>query len=340
MAKKKALITGCSGQDGSYLAEFLLEKGYEVHGIIRRTSIPIIARISHLFKNPSFKLHYGDLIDQFSLMNVVKEVIPDEVYNLAAQSFVHVSFDQPYLTREINYHGVIRLTDVLREIVPDCKFYQASTSEMFGNVEESPQNESTAFKPVSPYGISKRDAHLYVKWLREEKGFFGCGGILFNHESPRRGIEFVSKKIINSAIKIKDGKQDSLLLGNLDAKRDWGYAPDYVEAMWLILQQKKPDDYVIATGENHTVREFCEEAFRLVGTEIVWKGKGIDEIGIKKGSNSVIVKIDKSFYRPTDVYNLVGDSTKARKILGWKPRISFKNLIKIMVQDELKPKDN
>ncbi len=332
---KKALITGITGQDGGYLAELLLKKGYEVYGMHRRCSVDnYFGRIEHL--KGKIKLVCADLLDAGSLNKIIKEIRPDEIYNLASQSQVRVSFDQPYLTKEINWLGVERLLDSIKEYVPNAKFYQASTSEMFGEVLETPQNEKTPFNPISPYGKAKLKAHQAVQREREN-GLFGCCGILFNHESPRRGLEFVTRKLTDGIARIKLGLpqretgKDYLEMGNLEAKRDWGFAGDYVEAMWLMLQKDKPDDYVISTGEFHTVREFIETAADYAGIKIKWEGKGIGEIGYDQNGKKII-SINEKFFRPAEVNLLMGDSTKARKKLGWKPKTKFNGLIKMMVE--------
>lgn len=314
---KSALITGITGQDGSYLAEFLLKKGYEVHGMVRRTSTRGTERIAHLLKRKDLTLHSGDMTDSCSIKRVLAESEPNEVYNLAAQSQVHVSFGQPHLTREINYHGVIRLADELMASFPYAKLYQASTSEMFGS-SDAPQSEKTPFNPVSPYARAKTDAHLYLQGIRDR--LFTSNGILFNHESPRRGDEFVTKKIIKGLVNIKKGKQSVLHLGNLDSKRDWGYAPDYVEAMWRMLQQPRPDDYVIATGQTHTVQEFLDKAIEAVGIEHPERH----------------IEINPDLFRPREVNVLLGDATKAREELNWKPKTDLDGLVKIMVEEEMK----
>lgn len=315
---KKALITGITGQDGSYLAELLLAKGYKVYGLLRRTSTVNLDRVRHLVHK--IELVQGDLMDQHSLTYAVKDIEPDEVYNLGAQSFVPTSWNQPVLTGEITALGVTRMLDAIKITKPDTKFYQASSSEMFGKVIEIPQTEKTPFYPRSPYGVAKVYGHWITVNYRESFNMFAVSGICFNHESPRRGIEFVTRKISNAVARIKLGKQEKLELGNLESKRDWGYAPDYVEAMWLMLQQKKPQDFIIATGKTHSVREFVEEAFRVVGIKD-WKK---------------YVKSEKKFFRPAEVEYLVGDASKAKKILGWQPKTSFKNLVKIMVEADLK----
>jgi len=335
---KKALITGITGQDGSYLAEFLLTKGYEVYGMYRRSSGDHYDhRIAHL--KGKIKFVCADLTDFYSLAKIIKEIKPDEIYNLAAQSQVRLSFDQPYLTNEVNWLGVERLLDLIKEYVPHAKFYQASTSELFGKALETPQNEKTSFNPVSPYAKAKLKAHMAVKRERE-KGLFACGGILFNHESPRRGIEFVTRKFTDGIVRIKLGLpqretgKDYLEMGNLESKRDWGYAKDYVELMWLMLQQEKADDFVIATGENHSIREFIEMAAECVGIKINWKGEGINEEGYDQ-NGKLIIKINPYFFRPMEVNELLGDSTKARNILGWEPKTKLKDLVKLMIEKDL-----
>ena len=347
---KKALITGITGQDGSYLAEFLLSRGYEVHGLIRRASTFNTARIDHIYVDPHdkgarFFLHYGDLSDSGQLTNLVYNVQPDEIYHLAAQSHVRVSFDMPEYTGDVTGLGTIRILEVLRRSGIKARFYQASSSEMFG-AAPAPQNERTPFQPRSPYAAAKVYAYWMVRNYREGYNLFACNGILFNHESPRRGETFVTRKITRAVARIRYGLQDKLYLGNLDARRDWGYAPDYVKAMWLMLQQDNPDDFVIATGESHSVREFCELAFKEAGIEIEWKGSGTDEVGIIKTISSkpqpgpqpghVVVAIDPRYFRPTEVEFLQGDATKARKKLGWKPTVTFKELVKIMVHADIK----
>ncbi len=335
---KKALITGITGQDGSYLAEFLLEKGYEVHGIVRRASVSNTQRIDHLIKANAIHLHEGDLSDSSCLIRIISEIKPDEIYNLAAQSHVQVSFDVPEYSGDVDAIGVLRILEAIHVLGLEkkTKFYQASTSELYGKVEEIPQNENTPFHPYSPYAVAK----LYGFWMcreyREAYGIFAANGILFNHESPRRGENFVTRKITIAAGRIKMGLQDHLELGNLDSLRDWGYAKDYVECMWLILQQEKPDDYVIATGVQHTVREFCTLAFRYVGIELEWKGKGIDEKGYDKVTGKMLVCVSPQFYRPTDVVNLLGDPTRARTELKWNPqKTSYEELCKMMAESDL-----
>lgn len=333
---KTALITGITGQDGSYLAELLLEKGYEVHGIIRRHSTICTERIDHLYYDKSLKdrffLHYGDLTDSCNLTSLILKIKPDEVYNLGAQSHVAVSFEVPEYTAEATGVGTIRLLDAIHQSGVNCKFYQASTSELFGGLPETaPQSEKTPFYPKSPYGAAK----LYSYWItvnyREAYGMFACNGILFNHESPRRGETFVTRKITIAIANILAGKQEKLSLGNLNAKRDWGFAGDYVEGMWRILQQDKPGDYVLATNETHTVREFVERAFAEVGIEITWQGSGVDEKGIDKARGKVLVDINPRYFRPAEVDLLWGDATKAEKELGWKRKVDFAGLVKMMV---------
>lgn len=330
---KKALITGITGQDGSYLAELLLEKGYEVYGIIRRKSSVDYGNSTHLLGKVKFL--YGDMTDIVSLINILKKVQPDEVYNLAAQSFVGTSWEQPISTAEIDATGVLNMLEAIRTIKPNTRFYQASTSEMFGKVQAIPQNEDTPFYPRSPYGVAKLYGHWITKNYRESYNMYACSGILFNHESERRGKEFVTRKITDAVARIKLGFQEYVELGNLDSKRDWGHSKDYVEAMWLMLQQKNPDDYVIASGETHKVREFVELAFNEVGIKLEWKGKGIDEVGINKSNGKVIVKVNPKFYRPAEVELLLGDPTKAKEKLGWNLKISFNELISKMVKSDI-----
>lgn len=336
---KKALITGVTGQDGSYLAELLLEKDYEVYGMIRRSSIDFRERIAHLEGTKNFHLVYGDLSDSLSLIKVISEIKPDEIYNLAAQSHVQVSFDVPEYTADVDAIGILRILEATRivGIEKSCRIYQASTSELFGKVEQIPQNELTPFHPYSPYGIAKQYAHWTIREYREAYGMYCCSGILFNHESERRGETFVTRKITLAAARIAEGKQEKLLLGNLDSLRDWGYAKDYVECMWLMLQQEKSEDYVIATGEQHTVREFTTLAFHYAGIELEWFDEGIDEKGIDKNTNKVIVEVSPDFYRPTDVINLLGDPSKAKTKLNWNPnKTSFEELVKLMVEADIK----
>lgn len=335
---KKALITGVTGQDGSYLSEFLLAKGYDVHGIIRRSSVDFRDRIAHLEGEPRFHLHYGDLSDSMSLLKVIGMVRPDELYNLAAQSHVQVSFDVPEFTANVDATGVLRVLEAVRicGLAESCRIYQASTSELYGKVEEVPQNENTPFHPYSPYAVAKQYGFWITREYREAYNMFACSGILFNHESERRGENFVTRKITMAAARIAQGKQEKLYLGNLSSMRDWGYAKDYVECMWLILQQEKPEDYVIATGVQHSVREFAELAFHYVGIELEWQGKGQEEKGIDKATGRVLIEVSPNFYRPTDVVNLLGDPSKAKRELGWNPmKTSFEELIRLMVQSDM-----
>lgn len=336
---KTALITGITGQDGSFLAEFLLEKGYEVHGIIRRLSIEKRERIYHLEGKEQFFLHYGDMTDSLSLVKIVGKVKPDEIYNLAAQSHVQVSFEVPEYTADTVGTGTLRLLEAVRicGLENTCKIYQASTSELFGKVQEMPQKETTPFYPYSPYAAAKQYAYWIIRNYREAYGMFAANGILFNHESERRGETFVTRKITLAAARIAARKQEKLYLGNLDALRDWGYARDYVECMWLILQQNKPDDYVIATGEQYSVRDFCQRAFYYAGMELEWKGSGVEEKGIDKHTKKVLVEVSPEFFRPTDVVTLLGDPTKAKEELGWNPRkTSFEDLVRLMVEYDMK----
>ncbi|MCC8071014.1 MAG: GDP-mannose 4,6-dehydratase [Bacteroidales bacterium] len=335
---KTALITGVTGQDGSFLAELLLEKGYDVHGTIRRSSVDFRERIAHLEGHERFHLHYADLGDSMSVMQVVGKVRPDEIYNLAAQSHVQVSFDAPEFTADVDAVGVLRILEAVRlaGLAQTCRIYQASTSELYGKVEEVPQNELTPFHPYSPYAVAKQYGYWIVREYREAYGMYCCSGILFNHESERRGETFVTRKITLAAARIAQGKQDKLLLGNLSSLRDWGYAKDYVECMWLMLQQAEADDYVVATGVQHSVREFCELAFRHVGIELRWEGEGADEKGVDVKTGKVLVEVSPDFYRPTDVVNLWGDPSKARRQLGWDPgKTSFEELVKIMVDADM-----
>ena len=335
---KTALITGITGQDGSYLAEFLLEKGYEVHGIVRRASISNTARIDHLIEAGSIHLHDGDLTDSNSLIHIIGETKPDEIYNLAAQSHVQVSFDVPLYSGDVDALGVLRILDAVHTLGMDktCRIYQASTSELYGKVEEVPQNENTPFHPFSPYAVAKQYGYWMVKEYRDAYGQFACNGILFNHESERRGENFVTRKITLAAGRIACGLQDHLELGNLDSLRDWGYAKDYVECMWLILQQDEPDDYVIATGVQHTVREFTTLAFKHVGIEIRWEGEGMDEKGYDAATGKMLVCVNPQWFRPTDVVNLWGDPTKAKTKLGWDPqKTSYEDLVRIMAEHDL-----
>ena len=335
---KTALITGITGQDGSYLAELLLEKGYEVHGMVRRSSTEKRERIDHLEGNPNFTVHYGDLSDSLSLVRLIGSIKPDEIYNLAAQSHVGVSFDVPEYTADVVATGVLRVLEAVRicGLEKTCRIYQASTSELYGKVEEVPQRETTPFHPYSPYAVAKQYGFWIVKEYREAYNMFCCNGILFNHESERRGETFVTRKISLAAARIAQGKQDVLYLGNLSSLRDWGYAKDYVECMWLILQNDKPEDFVIATGEQHSVREFCEHAFREAGIELEFKGEGMDEVGIDKATGKTVIKVSPEFYRPTDVVNLWGDPAKAKTELGWNPtKTTFEELVKIMVAHDM-----
>ena len=335
---KKALITGVTGQDGSYLAEFLMNKGYDVHGTIRRSSVDYRERIAHLEGKPNFHLHYADMGDSMSIMQVVAKVRPDEIYNLAAQSHVQVSFDAPEFTADVDAVGVLRVLEAVRlcGLADTCRIYQASTSELYGKVEEVPQNELTPFHPYSPYAVAKLYGFWIVKEYREAYNMFCCSGILFNHESERRGETFVTRKITLAAARIAQGKQEKLYLGNLSSLRDWGYAKDYVECMWLILQHERPEDFVIATGVQHSVREFCYLAFKYAGIELEFQGEGLDEKGIDKATGKVVVEVSPDFYRPTDVVNLWGDPSKAKKELGWNPQTtSFEELVRIMVKQDM-----
>ncbi|MBR2196769.1 MAG: GDP-mannose 4,6-dehydratase [Salinivirgaceae bacterium] len=348
MSKKVALITGITGQDGSFLAEFLLEKDYEVHGIMRRSSSFNTGRIEHLYldewvrdmkQKRLINLHYGDMTDSSSLIRIIQLVQPDEIYNLAAQSHVKVSFDVPEYTAEADAVGTLRLLEAVRilGLEKKCKIYQASTSELFGLVQEVPQKETTPFYPRSPYGVAKQYGFWITKNYRESYGMYACNGILFNHESERRGETFVTRKITLAAARIVQGYQDKLYLGNLNSLRDWGYAKDYVECMWLILQQEKPDDFVIATGEYHTVRDFCTLAFKTLGVNLRWEGEGVNEKGIDTATGKVLVEVDPKYFRPAEVDQLLGDPTKAKTKLGWNPRkTSFEDLVKIMVEHDMK----
>ncbi len=339
---KRALITGITGQDGAYLAELLLEKGYEVHGIKRRTSLFNTQRIDHLFHDthedgPPLRLHYGDLTDSTSLIRVIQEVQPDEIYNLGAQSHVKVSFEEPEYTAESDALGTLRLLEALRILgmTKTVRFYQASTSELYGLVQETPQKETTPFYPRSPYAVAKMYGYWIVRNYREAYGIYACNGILFNHESPTRGETFVTRKITRAAARISQGLQEKLFLGNVNALRDWGHARDFVEAMWLMLQQDKPDDYVIATGEQHSVREFCDLSFGHLGIELEWVGAGVEETALDKKTGKVMIAIDPTYYRPTEVETLWGDPTKAKTELGWTPRTSFRELVREMVHSDL-----
>jgi GDPmannose 4,6-dehydratase len=343
MMKKKAIITGITGQDGAYLAEFLLEKDYEVHGIKRRSSLFNTHRVDHLYRDPheqdvNFFMHYGDLTDSTNLIRIIHDVQPDEIYNLAAQSHVQVSFDTPEYTASADGLGTLRLLEAIRilKYEHETRFYQASTSELYGKAKETPQTETTPFYPRSPYAAAK----LYAYWItvnyREAYGIYGCNGILFNHESPVRGETFVTRKITRAAARIKLGVQEKLYLGSLDSKRDWGHAKDYVEAMWLILQQKEPDDYVVATGETHSVRKFVELAFGEVGISLAWKGSGLNEKGMDTETGKVLIEVDPRYFRPTEVDLLLGDASKARERLGWSPRYSLQDLVRDMVAHDLR----
>jgi GDPmannose 4,6-dehydratase len=337
---KRALITGITGQDGSYLAELLLEKGYEVHGIIRRASTFNTSRIENIYQDPHmsgarFFLHYGDLSDGSNISRLIRMIVPDEIYHLGAQSHVRVSFDIPEYTGDITGLGTIRLLEAIRQEKIPAKFYQASSSEMFGDVQEIPQRETTPFSPRSPYGCAKVYAYWITRNYREAYRMFACNGILFNHESPRRGETFVTRKITRGLVRVKLGLDKKIYLGNLDAKRDWGYAKDFVRAMWLMLQQETPDDYVIATGETHSVREFVEEAAQLLDMPLVWQGSGENETGVDTRSGNTVVAIDKRYFRPTEVNILIGDASRAKERMGWVPSVTFKELVRIMVEHDL-----
>ena len=333
---KRALITGIRGQDAAYLAKLLLEKGYEVYGSDRRSGDSSWWRLKELGIENDIRLIYMDLLETTNVIDTLKKIQPDELYNLAAQSFVKASFEQPYVTTEVNALGVLRLLEAIRHFSPHTKFYQASTSEMFGKVQTVPQNEKTPFYPRSPYAVSKLYAHWITVNYRESYGLFTCSGILFNHESPLRGLEFVTRKITHTVAMIKHNLADKIILGNLNAKRDWGYAPEYVEAMWLMLQQDKPDDYVIATGETHTVREFVEAAFAHVGINIEWEGEGVDEKGRDSKTGRILVEVSPEFFRPAEVEVLIGDASKAREKLGWQPRTKFSDLVALMVEADIR----
>lgn len=336
---KKALITGITGQDGSFLAELLLEKGYEVHGIIRRSSVSTTQRIDHLLGNHQITLHEGDLSDSISILRIIKEVQPDEIYNLAAQSHVQVSFDAAEYTGDVDALGVLRILEAVRilGLAKKTRIYQASTSELYGKVEACPQDENTPFHPYSPYAVAKQYGFWMIKEYREAYGMFACNGILFNHESERRGDNFVTRKITLAASRIACGVQDHLELGNLDSLRDWGYAKDYVECMWLMLQHDIPEDFVIATGVQHTVREFTTLAFHYAGIELRWEGKGIDEKGYDKKTGKMLVRVNEAWFRPTDVVNLLGNPAKAKSVLGWDPqKTSYEDLCRIMVEHDLR----
>lgn len=342
---RKALITGITGQDGSYLAELLLDKGYEVHGIIRRASSFNTKRIDHIYQDPHNKdvrcfLHYGDLTDSSNLNRLIEKIEPDEIYNLGAQSHVQVSFEVPEYTAETDALAVLRLLDAIKDTGVPARFYQASTSELFGQVVEVPQKETTPFYPRSPYAVAKLYGYWITKNYREAYNIHASNGILFNHESPRRGETFVTRKITMAVARIHRGLQDCFYMGNIDARRDWGYAPDYVRMMWMMLQQDKPDDYVVATGEMHTVREFIEKSFACVGRKIEWQGKGVDEVGIDSTTGKVVMRIDKRYFRPTEVEQLLGDPSKAKRQLGWEPQVKFEELVKIMTEADLVLLDN
>lgn len=341
---KKALVSGITGQDGSYLAELLLQKGYEVHGLMRRASTFNTRRIDHIFQDPHTKnrqliLHYGDLSDSSNISRIIEKIKPDEIYHLGAQSHVRVSFDIPEYTADVTALGTLRILDAIRELGIRTRFYQASSSEMYGRVQETPQRESTPFYPRSPYGCAKVYGYWITKNYRESYGLFACNGILFNHESPRRGETFVTKKITRALAKIHRGQQERLFLGNLDAKRDWGYAKDYIEGMWLMLQQDEPDDYVLATNETHSVREFVEEACRFIGVDLEWEGDGVEEKGINRKNRKVIIEIDPCYFRPAEVDLLIGDYSRAKEKLGWEPRVKFQELVRIMMEHDLKNGD-
>ncbi len=341
---KKALITGITGQDGSYLAEFLLGKGYEVHGVIRRASSFNTERIDHLYKDPHLEgvrlfLHYGDLTDTSNLNRLIEKIAPEEIYNLGAQSHVRVSFKVPEYTADTDAVGVLRLLDALKETGVPARFYQASTSELYGNVTEVPQNEDTPFQPRSPYAAAKLYGYWITRNYREAYGLHASNGILFNHESPRRGETFATRKITMAAARIHRGLLDCFYMGYLDAKRDWGYAPDYVKMMWMMLQQETPDDYVAATGEAHTVREFIEKTFLHLGRPIEWRGRGTDEVGVDTTTGKIIMRIDPRYFRPTEVALLLGDPTKAKRKLGWEPEVKFEELVKIMTDADLRLAD-
>lgn len=337
--KKTALITGVTGQDGSYLAEFLLEKGYDVHGIERRSSTENHDRFNNLKENKNFHLHYGDLSDSLSIHRIVGQVQPDEIYNLAAQSHVQVSFEVPEYTADVDAVGTLRILEAVHQLGLDkkCRIYQASTSELFGKVQEVPQSETTPFYPYSPYAVAKQYAFWIVKNYREAYDMFAVNGILFNHESERRGETFVTRKITLAASRIAKGLQEKLYLGNMDALRDWGYAKDYVQCMWLMLQHDKPEDFVIATGEQYSVREFCDIAFKHAGIELTWEGEGVNEKATNKATGETLIEVDPRFFRPTDVETLLGNPTKAKTLLGWDPRqTSFEELVQIMMEHDLK----
>ncbi len=342
---KRALITGITGQDGSYLTELLLEKGYEVHGIIRRASTFNTKRIDHLYNDPHLDnvrlfLHYGDLTDGTNIARMIEKYQPEEIYNLGAQSHVQVSFEAPEYTADTDALGVLRLLDAIKDSKVKTRFYQASTSELFGKVQEVPQSETTPFYPRSPYAVAKQYGFWITKNYREAYGLHASNGILFNHESPRRGETFVTRKITMAVARIHRGLQDCLYMGNIDSLRDWGYAKDYVRMMWMMLQQEQPDDYVVATGEMHSVREFIEKSFGYLGHTIVWKGKGVDEVGIDKTSDKVVVRIDPRYFRPAEVEQLLGNPAKAKRVLGWEPEVKFEELVKLMTDGDIRLLDN
>ncbi len=342
---KKALITGITGQDGSYLTELLIQKGYEVHGIIRRASSFNTSRIDHLYQdqlegNPQMILHYGDLTDSSNLNRIIEKVEPIEIYNLAAQSHVQVSYEVPEYTAEVDAIGTLRLLDAIRESGVSARFYQASTSELYGKVQEVPQTETTPFYPRSPYGVAKQYGYWIVKNYRESYGLHASNGILFNHESPRRGETFVTRKITMAVARISRGLQKCLYMGNIEALRDWGYAPDYVEMMWMMLQQEQPDDYVVATNEMHTVREFIEKAFSYVDITVEWEGEGVNEVGKNRATGDVIVRMDERYYRPCEVDQLLGNPEKAKRQLGWEPKVKFEELVQIMTEGDLRLLEN
>lgn len=335
MDKKVALITGITGQDGSYLAELLLEKNYEVHGVIRRSSSINTLRIDHIYNNPNLHLHYGDVTDSLSIMNILKKYNPSEIYNLAAQSHVKVSFETPEYTAMVDGLGTLKILEAVRilNMEKTTKIYQASTSELYGLVQETPQKETTPFYPRSPYGVAKLYAYWIVKNYREAYNMFACSGILFNHESPRRGFNFVTKKVVDGLARISSGYQDCLYMGNLNALRDWGHSKDYVKAMWLMLQQDTPEDFVIATGEQYSVKEFIERCAPYYGMEIRWEGEGLNEIGIDNNTGKVVIRVDSKYFRPAEVETLLGDSSKARSVLGWSPEHSFDDLVREMCME-------
>ncbi len=342
---KKALITGITGQDGSYLAELLLSKGYEVHGMIRRASTFNTSRIDHLYKDPHHKdvrlfLHYGDLTDSSNLNRMIEKINPCEIYNIGAQSHVQVSFEVPEYSADADALGVLRILDAIKEIGVNARFYQASTSELFGKVQEVPQSENTPFYPRSPYAVAKQYGFWITKNYREAYGLHASNGILFNHESPRRGETFVTRKITMAVARIHRGLQDCFYMGNINARRDWGYAKDYVKMMWMMLQQPMPDDYVIATGEMHTVREFIEESFACIGRPIEWRGKGMDEVGIDMTTGKTVIRIDPRYFRPAEVEQLLGNPAKAKAMLNWEPEVKFHELVKIMTEGDLRLLDN